>query len=123
MNITESEQKILSLLWEYGVLSTMEITKKLESETEWTKHAVISFLKRMETKGLVEYKEEGRAKYYTARVSKDEVASKERVSLLDTFYQGKVGLMISEMVSNKSLTQQEVGDLRKLLDELYREEE
>ena len=49
MNITEAEQKILNLLWEEGSLSTMQITERLEGETGWSKHAVISFLKRMET--------------------------------------------------------------------------
>ena len=54
-NITEAEQKILKLLWEKGRLSTMQITEKLKDETGWSKQAVISFLRRMETKRLVSY--------------------------------------------------------------------
>ncbi len=123
MNITESEQKILSLLWEEGALSTMELTKRLAGETGWTKHAVISFLRRMEAKGIVRYEEKGRSKYYTAAVTKDAVAKKQRSALLNIFYQGRPGLMISEMVSEHSLTDSEVSELRELLDSLYREGE
>lgn len=122
MNITESEQKILLLLWEEGKLSTMEIVKKLEEDTGWTKHAVISFLRRMEIKNLVKYEEQGRAKYYTASVRKDEVATKQRGSLLETFYRGKIGVMISEMVSDNSLSDEDISELRKLLDDLYQGE-
>lgn len=119
MNITDSEQKILSLLWEEGSLSTMEIVKKLEAETGWSKHAVISFLHRMETKGIVEHMEQGRSKIYTPCVTKDAVARKQRFSLLNTFYQGKLGLMLSEMVAENSLSGSEIDELRKLLDDLH----
>ena len=78
MKATESEQKILQLLWEQGTMSTMQITEKLRCETNWTKHAVISFLKRMEAKNLVSYEEHGRSKYYSPLISKEEFAKEER---------------------------------------------
>ena len=121
MNITESEQKILSLLWEEGELSTMQITEKLSNETGWSKQAVISFLKRMETKKLVAYEERGRAKYYTPLVKKEEYAKEERTSFLQKFYQGKLGLMVSTMFEENTLSQSDINDLRELLDRLQEE--
>ena len=59
-NITKSEQKLLHLLWREGPMSVMQITGQLEQETGWSKQAVISFLKRMEAKGLVTYEQKGR---------------------------------------------------------------
>lgn len=122
MNITEAEQKILNLLWEENSLSTMQITEKLEDETGWSKHAVISFLKRMETKGLVTYEEKSRAKYYTPLVKKEDVASKERKSFLQNFYHGKLGLMVSAMVEENSLSPNDIDDLREILERLQNEE-
>ena len=63
-NITKSEQKLLRLLWREGPMSVMQITGKLEQETGWSKQAVISFLRRMETKELVTYEQKGRTRYY-----------------------------------------------------------
>lgn len=123
MNITEAEQKILNLLWEESSLSTMQIIEKLEDETGWSKHAVISFLKRMETKGLVAYEERGRAKYYTPLVKKEDVASKERKSFLQNFYHGKLGLMVSAMVEENSLSPNDIDDLREILERLQNEEQ
>lgn len=123
MNITEAEQKILNLLWEEGSLSTMQITERLEGETRWSKHAVISFLKRMETKGLVSYEERGRAKYYTPLVKREAVAGAERDSFLQKFYHGKLGLMVSAMAEEHSLSQNDIRDLRALLERLQTEEE
>lgn len=121
MNITESEQKILCLLWEEGELSTMQITDKLSNETGWSKQAVISFLKRMEAKRLVTYVEKGRAKYYTPLVKKDEFVREERTFFLQKFYHGKLGLMVSTMVEENTLSQSDINDLRELLDRLQEE--
>lgn len=118
MNITKSEQKILNLLWEEGSLSTMQIVEKLEAETGWSKHAVISFLKKMEGKGLVRYEEKGRAKYYIALPEKETVAREERTSFLQNFYSGRLGLMVNAMVEDSSLSREDIQDLRKLLDDL-----
>lgn len=121
MHITEAEQKILNLLWEEGSLSTMQITEKLESETGWSKHAVISFLKRMEAKELVSYEEKGRAKYYTPLVKRESVASRERNSFLQNFYHGRLGLMVSAMAEENSLSANDISDLREILDRLQKE--
>ncbi len=118
MNITESEQKIINLLWEEGSLSTMQIVEKLEAETGWSKQAVISFLKRMEAKKAVTYKKQGRAKIYSAIPEMDVVAREERESFLQRFYHGKLGLMVSSMAEENSLTEEDIADLRKLLDTL-----
>lgn len=119
-NITEAEQKILKLLWEKGRLSTMQITEKLKDETGWSKQAVISFLRRMETKRLVSYEKIGRSKYYTPLPKKEIVAKEERNSFLQKFYHGKLGLMVSAMAEENSLTQEDINELQKLLDDLQK---
>ena len=47
MKITKSKQEILKLLWEEGKLSIQQITEKLKDDSGWSKHAVISFLKKL----------------------------------------------------------------------------
>lgn len=118
MNITESEQKIMKLLWEEGTLSTMQLVERLKNDTNWSKHAVISFLHRMEFKGLVAYEEKGRAKYYFALYNREDVAKKERKSFLDNFYHGKLGLLVSSMIEENSLSQDDIEDLREILEKL-----
>ena len=47
ISVTDSELRILELLWERGALTVREIQEGLEIETGWSKHTVISLLKRM----------------------------------------------------------------------------
>lgn len=115
-NITKSEQKLLRLLWREGPMSVMQITGKLEQETGWSKQAVISFLRRMETKGLVTYEQRGRTRFYMPVHSEEAVAKRERSTFLQNFYHGRLGLMISAMVQENALSQEDIREIRKVLD-------
>ena len=122
-NITKSEQKLLHLLWREGPMSVMQITGQLEQETGWSKQAVISFLKRMEAKGLVTYEQKGRTRYYLPIHSEEAVAKKERSTFLQNFYHGRLGLMISAMVQENALSQEDIQEIRKVLDALQPRED
>ena len=47
---TDAEWKILEVLWDRAPRTMTEITKTLAPETGWTRHTVITLLKRMEEK-------------------------------------------------------------------------
>lgn len=117
-NITKAEQKLLSLLWREGLMSVMQITGKLEQETGWSKQAVISFLKRMEAKGLVTYERRGRTRFYMPLQSEEAMAKKERGRFLQNFYQGRLGLMVSAMAQENALSPEDIREIRKVLEEL-----
>ncbi len=97
-------------------MSVMQITGQLEQETGWSKQAVISFLKRMEAKGLVTYEQKGRTRYYLPIHSEEAVAKRERSTFLQNFYHGRLGLMISAMVQENALSQEDIQEIRKVLD-------
>ena len=99
-------------------MSVMQITGKLEQETGWSKQAVISFLRRMETKELVTYEQKGRTRYYLPIHSEEAVAKKERSTFLQNFYHGRLGLMISAMAQENALSQEDIQEIRKVLDAL-----
>ena len=45
---TDAEWKIMEGLWESQPRTMAEITRALEPETGWTRHTVITLLKRMQ---------------------------------------------------------------------------
>ena len=123
MKITESEQIILNLLWEKGGLSIQQMVEELEADTGWTRHAVISFLKKMESKGTVRYEEQGRTKYYYAVAERDAVVIESTQSVLNKFFGGKLGMMVSYMADANKLTEEDVAELHALLDKLAADKE
>lgn len=64
VSLTEAEWKIMLLLWQKSPWTMMELTHALEAETGWSKHTVITMLKRMAVKGTVRICEDGPVKTY-----------------------------------------------------------
>ena len=53
IHLTDSEWIVMEVLWKDSPLTMMQITRELVTDTGWTKHTVMSFLKRMEDKGAL----------------------------------------------------------------------
>lgn len=94
----------------------MQITNALKEETGWTKHTVMSFLKRMEDKGALHYAEGGKARLYYPDLKKEEAALQETEDFLDRVFQGKMGMMLNTMVQQRALSREDVEELHKILE-------
>ncbi len=115
--LTDAEWKIMLLLWAHSPRTMMELTRALEPETHWTKHTVITMLKRMALKGTVHICEDGPVKTYTPAVSRDRVAREQTRTLLDRLFDGQAALLVSELVHEGALNRQELCELEKLIQE------
>ncbi|MBQ9197758.1 MAG: BlaI/MecI/CopY family transcriptional regulator [Clostridia bacterium] len=110
---TDAEWKILEVLWDRAPRTMAEITKTLEPSTGWTRHTVITLLKRMEEKGTVRVDESGPAKTYTPAVTKDEASADQTRKFLRHVFKGDASLLINHLVSSGDLT---VEDMQEIID-------
>lgn len=113
--ISDAEWVLLDLLWTHGTLTITQMVELLSSTKGWSKHAIISFLNKMEKKGLVSYDTDGRAKLYTATIDRSETIVSESVSFLDKVFHGNMGVMVSNLVDNKKLSNEEIDELMDIL--------
>lgn len=107
----------MNLLWEEAPRTMMQITNDLKDETGWTKHTVMSFLKRMEEKGALHYTEGEKAKLYYPDLEREEAALRETEDFLGRVFQGKLGMMLNTMVQQRALSQKELAELHEILEE------
>ncbi len=115
VKLSDAEWKILELLWKRGPMTLTEITYALEEETGWQRTTIVSFLKRMEAKDAVYHIEGERAKMFYPKVEQSETKLKETQSFLDKVYRGNVGLMLSNMIKQEALSEEEIANLFSIL--------
>lgn len=120
--LTDAEWHIMQALWAKGPMTIMEITRALEAETGWTKHTVITLLRRMEKKGTVRMEERGRAKVVHPLVDRDAVALAQARTLISRLYGGSLSLLVAEMVAGEDIPQEELEAMRRVI-EAAREKE
>ena len=113
--LTEAEWKIMLRLWDHHPQTMMELTRSLHPETGWTKHTVITMLKRMQQKGTVLISEDGPVKTYSPAVEKSRVAQEQTRTLLSRLFRGRASLLMSELVSNGELSEQDIQEIEAIL--------
>lgn len=112
VRITDSEWKIMEILWEKGEATQSELMERLEEK--WNKNTVYTFLSRLEHKGMVE--SHGSPKQYRAAAKREDCVEQEQESFLNKVYHGSAGKMVAAFVEDGKLTPAEVEELKRLLE-------
>lgn len=116
VNISDAEWKVMNVLWESSPRTITELTKILSETEGWSKHSIITFLKRLDAKGAVYYEEGERAKQYYAKIPQNEATLEETKNFLNKAFKGKIGLMINTLVKEEELTEQDLDELYEILE-------
>lgn len=122
IRLSDSEWKIMRLLWENSPQTIMQLTAALREETGWSKNVVITMLSRLEAKGAVAYEQGERAKQYYPAMDREKATAGETESFLDKVFDGSVGLMVNTMVRDKGLSKEEIAELYAILGKAERGE-
>ncbi|NLE68751.1 MAG: BlaI/MecI/CopY family transcriptional regulator [Clostridiales bacterium] len=112
---TEAEWKIMEVLWDRAPRTMSEITRALEPSTGWTRHTVITLLKRMQEKGSVQVDESGPVKTYTPKVSREQASTSQTRKLLSSVFGGKPSLLINSLVDSGEISLAEMQELLDLM--------
>lgn len=120
IQLTDAEWKIMEVLWDSAPRTMAEITKTLEPDTGWTRHTVITLLKRMQEKGSVEVDESGSVKRYYPRVTREQASHEQTQKLLSRVFSGKASLLLHNLIDSGEMT---VDEMQEVLDLLRRDRE
>lgn len=116
--LSEKEWLVLGALWNSGGAALGEITQALYGETGWSRNTVLTYLTRMEAKGLVTIDKEGYPRRYRAALDKSACQAQARDCFLKQVYQGAAGDLVAAFLKEKPVSAKERDELRRLLDEM-----
>ena len=116
MRLSDAEWKVADCLWKNSSMTITELTRELAPLTGWSKNTVITLLKRMMDKGAVTYVQEEKAKRFCPAIDRTDAELEETDSFLDKVYNGNVGLMISNLIGSDRLTDEQLEELRKIIE-------
>ena len=105
----------MEVLWDQSPRSMAEITKILEPSTDWTRHTVITLLKRMHDKGSVAVDESGPVKMYSSRFTREAASADQTKKFLSRVFSGKASLLINNLVDSGEMKVEEIQALLELM--------
>lgn len=117
--VSETEREILEYLWEnpQGLLSReiLEYFDKVKQK-DWKKQTLNTFLLRLAEKGLVERKEQGTKKLYSAAYDAKAYEAKRAESILKNHYGGSVRNFVMALTGGEKIHKELAEELRKILE-------
>ena len=118
MNLSEREWTVLDALWETDGAELGTIVDLLYEKTGWSRNTVLTYLTRMEAKGLVSIDKKSSPHVYRATTDRESCRRNERQSFLSRVYSGSAGELIAAFLKEESITAEERETLRRLLDDM-----
>ena len=112
--------RILQSLWDRPESSVAEVHAELKPERDLAYTTVATMLRKMETRGLVAHREEGRSFLYRALVAAEEVSRSVGQHLVDRLSSGSLTEAVSHLLTSREVSRDELDQLEKLIKEAKR---
>ncbi len=117
INVTNSEWYVMHCLWEKSPQSLMQIVPLMKERVGWSKSTCATMVRRMTEKGLLGYEENGKTKYFFPKVEKEKVVVQETRDFLQRIYEGSISMMMSQLLRQNDLSQEDIHELQEILKE------
>jgi BlaI family transcriptional regulator, penicillinase repressor len=111
---TDRELDVMAVLWDRGDATVAEVQEALADDLAYT--TVLTVLRTLEEKGHVGHTEEGRAYRYHPLVEREEAGASALARLVDRVFGGSPELLLTQLVAERSLSDEELERMRRLLD-------
>jgi len=108
--LTKAEEQVMLVLWKLGKGFLKDVVD-LTPEPKPHPNTVATLLKILVEKGYVEFTVQGRNNCYEPRISKTDYGKKSAQQLVKGYFEGSAAKLVSQFVSDKKLSLQELEDL------------
>ena len=114
--ISMSEWQVMTVLWARSPLTANNIVKALSKKTLWKPKTIKTLISRLLAKKAVGFEKKGRQYHYFPLFSQAECVRAETKSFLARVYGGGLKPMLAAFLENQKLSQQEIEELKQILD-------
>jgi predicted transcriptional regulator len=118
-DITETELAILQALWDRSPATIRQLTDALYPKGGASHYATVQkLLERLEAKGFVDRDRSAAVHTFSAVLGRDELISRRLQSMAEKLCGGSLATLLTQLVTARPLTPEELTALRSLIDKL-----
>ncbi len=121
MKVSDSELKLLEVLWQQSPLTVGQVIQRVQINTKWHENTIKTLLMRLTKKQAVKRHKDGRRYFYQANVEKDTLLSEETQGFLAKFFGGRVSPFIAHFNKTNKLSSDEIKELEAILAKMKQE--
>jgi BlaI family penicillinase repressor len=113
-SLTPLQLAVMQVLWARDEASVSDVQKGMTGK-RLALTTVATLLTRLEQRGLLAHRVEGRQYIYRARVTPVDVRQSVTRDLLGSLFHGDVTAFVTHLLDARDLTREEIADLKRLI--------
>jgi predicted transcriptional regulator len=114
---SKAELEIARIVWDLGGATVRQVLEALPAERRLDYKTVQTFLRRLEAKGYLTSKRDGRTSVFRARVRPAQVIRETVADLVDRLFDGEALPLVEHLITDRKLTSEDIDKLRQLIDD------
>jgi len=114
--LTKAEERVMQSLWDLKTAFVKDIIASLADEPKPPYNTISSVVRQLEKKGYVGYKAYGKTYEYFPLITKSAYRKNAFFKLFTNYFDHSAEALLSFMVNEKSLTAEELDEIKKLID-------
>ncbi len=115
MTLGDLQFAIMRVLWSRGAVSVADVHEALLDERGLAPTTIATMLVKLEKKGAVTHRVDGRKFLYEATVSEGEVRRSMVDELTQRLFDGQAAALVSHLLEERKISAGEVEELRRML--------
>ena len=118
--LSESQREIMEIVWDLGEASARDVREVLLRSRDVARNTVRTLLERMEEKGWLVHRAQGRTYLYAAAQPREATVGQRVVEVIDQVCGGSPETLMTALLDYRGLTPAELKRIRGMLDEAKR---
>ena len=118
MQVSEAESVVMEVLWSRSPLGADDVVAALSTRSDWAEPTIKTLLNRLLKKGAVRAEREGRRYLYAPVLTREAWVASQSEGVLDRLFGGRVAPLVAHFSQRGKLSQADIDELRRLIEEL-----
>lgn len=115
--ISNAEWEIMKVLWNKSPLTSSEIIDELKPYTKWSPKTIHTLINRLVKKGALGASKDSTYYEFYPLVKEEDCVKEESKSFVKKVYDGSVKMLLSNFIKEEKLSNEDIDELKKILDE------
>jgi BlaI family penicillinase repressor len=117
LRLGDLQLRIMRVLWKQGEVTVADVHEALGGSAKFAYTTIATMLRKMEARGLLDHREEGRSFVYKAKVAEEAVSTSMADDLLERLFGGSLTQAVNHLLSSREVSKEELRELERLIAE------
>jgi predicted transcriptional regulator len=115
--LTAAQREIMEFVWARGEVTVSQIREALAGRRALARNTVQTMMARLEDKGWLRHREDGRTFVYSANVPRKVSLGARVAQMVDRLFAGSPEDMVTALIEYRGLTGEEAGRIRAMIEQ------